>query len=75
MDVFIKKFDENAYKTAKKIAVEHEQTIGQVLSMAISLLEREFAKPGFAGLKQVHLGKDTRNLSMEIDDILYGGKA
>lgn len=72
-NVFIKNVDAEAYRLAKAIAAKEDKKIGQVVSESLRLLARERKqKKGFAALTPVNLGKGTENLSMQIDEILYG---
>ncbi len=74
VNVLIKNMDKNVYKLAKQLAVKEEKTVGEVLKEAIlSLLEKKKrAKGRLTDLPTFDFGPGNENLSMEIDDVLYG---
>ena len=73
VDVLIKKVDDRAYKTAKILAIKNEKNVGEIVSEAVMLLARQQQRKGLKSIKPFKFGPGTENLSMEIDDILYGG--
>lgn len=71
----IKNMDKDSYKLVKMLAVKEEKPVGEVMSEAVRFFFREKnakKKKGFRHLPIIDLGPGTENLSMEIDDILYG---
>lgn len=74
VNVLIKNMDEETYKVVKMMAVKEDKTVGQVLKEAVqALLDRKKkTKPQFKHLPTFDFGPGNENLSMEIDDVLYG---
>jgi hypothetical protein len=73
-DVFVRNFDDEAYRQAKMLAVKMDMTVGRVLAEGVRLFARAkiARKPGLAAVKPADLGPGTEKLSMSVDEILYG---
>ncbi len=69
-NVLIKNINPIAYKKAKIFAVKQEKNVGEVVTEAILFYLSKKRKKGLAGLKPMHFGQGTENLSTNIDEIL-----
>ncbi len=71
VNVYIKNMDGEAYKEAKKMAIEREENVGEVVSEAIKLLKRQ-EKHKKTDLKKLlgFLGKNELKASKETEELL-----
>ena len=78
MDITIRKIDEKKYRLLKAEAALSKRSIGDLINEAVSLLLSmpQFAKTGksFQDLPAFDLGSAERELSSQVDEIVYGTK-
>ena len=77
INIVVRNVPKELYQRFKSTAWKRGTTVGRAFTNAIKLwmhVEEKPIKGSLLDLKPVHLGKDTRYLSIDIDKILYGGK-
>ncbi len=73
MQLSVRDVDENVFKKFKAKATEEDMPIGKALTMAMDTwLARKQKRAKLTDLKPMSFGKNTRNLSEDIDRTVYG---
>ena len=74
VQITVKDVDENVFRELKAQAAKEGISVGKALSFAVRVWLSEMRKPmlPLSFWKTFKGGKDTRYLSEQIDDVLYG---
>jgi len=73
MQLSVRDVDERTFKRFKAWAAEESMPIGKALTMAMDqIISWRDPKIKLTDIKPINLGKRARNLSEDIDKVLYG---
>ena len=74
VQITVKDVDENIFRELKAQAAQEGISVGKALSFAVKVWLSELQKPrlSLSSWKTFKGGKDTRYLSEQVDDIVYG---
>jgi len=74
MQITIKNVDENTFREFKAVAIRNGIKLGTALTMAIEKFKDGLQKKHyrFTAIKPTKWGRDSKRISVEIDEILYG---
>lgn len=73
MQLSVRDVDESTFKKFKAWAAEEGMPIGKALTMAMDqIISWRDPKIKLMDIKPINLGKRARNLSEEVDKVLYG---
>ncbi|MBS7614038.1 hypothetical protein KEJ48_07380 [Candidatus Bathyarchaeota archaeon] len=76
VNITIRGIDESVFKRFKAKAVEEGMKLGEAVTQAMEMWIRERSvkpKASLLDIKPFNWGKGTEKVSVEIDQILYGG--
>jgi len=72
--ITVRDVDQGVFREFKAEAIKHGLTIGSALTIAMEKFRAELGKKKqkFTSLKPVSWGKGTEQVSLQVDQILYG---